>query len=117
MVSRIPTGVKIGSQTFYIKERDKSDDATLNEGSYGYTIDDGNLIVIDAGIHKTKKQVTVLHEIMHRVRMINDGFPKPKPDDSFDDWEHYFISMWEGNLLGVLRDNPDLANWLLDRNE
>jgi hypothetical protein len=115
--SKVPDKIKIGPQYFVIEQRNRSQDATLNDGSYGYTIDDGNLIVIDAGIHRTKKQVTVLHEIMHCIRMVNDGLPKPKSEDSFDDWEHYFISMLEGNLLAVLRDNAELADWLLDRVE
>ena len=113
--SKIPSKVKIGPQVFDIVQRNKNEDATLNDGSYGYTIDDGNIIVIDSAISVTKKQVTLLHEIMHCVRLINDAFPKPTKEDDFEAWEHFFIAMWESNLLMVLKDNVELTDWLLDK--
>jgi len=116
-ISKLPDKVKIGPQYFTITQRNRNEDATLNDGSYGYTIDDGNIIVLDQGISKNKKQVTLLHEIMHSIRLINDAFPKPGKDDDFEAWEHFFIAMWESNLLMVLKDNPSLSDWLLDKNE
>lgn len=108
----IPKTVKIGVQTFDIVLKHRKDDATLHEGNYGYTLDEANLIVIDADIHKTKQQVTLLHEILHACRMVFDNETKPGSKSSFDDWEHYFIGVFENSLLMVLRDNPEIVKWL-----
>ncbi len=107
-----PKLVKIGAQVFTIEERTKKDDAMLQEGNYGYTLDETNLIVIDKDIHPTKKQVTLLHEIMHAARMTFDYEPKPTGKSSFEDWEHFFIGIWENSLLMILRDNPEIVKWL-----
>lgn len=107
-----PKLVKIGVQVFTIEEHHKRDDAMLQEGNYGYTLDETNLIVIDADIHQSKKQVTLLHEVMHAARMTFDFEPKPNSKSSFEDWEHYFIGVWENSLLMILRDNPDIVKWL-----
>jgi Mlc titration factor MtfA (ptsG expression regulator) len=106
--------VKIGPQTFNVIERDPDEDGMLNDGAYGYTIDGKNLIVIAAGLNRSKQQVTLLHEILHAVRMSNDGMPRPSKDDDFESWEHYFIAMYETGLLAVLKDNPKLREWLVN---
>jgi hypothetical protein len=46
--------------------------------------------------------------------MTNDSPIKPKKEDEFDDVEHYFISMWEGNIIRVLKDNPKLMKWIFE---
>jgi hypothetical protein len=107
-----PKSVKIGAQLFEIVEHERKKDATLHDGNYGYTIDEHNIIVIDANIHMTKKQVTLLHEIMHAARMVFEGPVKPADGASADDWEHHFIGVWETSLLMVLRDNPEIVKWL-----
>jgi hypothetical protein len=113
-MSKLPEIIQIGAQEFTISQRSKKEDGMLNEGAYGYTLETENLIVIDADIHVSKKRVTVIHEIMHAIRLINDSPIKPKKEDEFEDVEHYFISMWEANLIQVLRDNPKLKNWIFD---
>jgi hypothetical protein len=109
----MPKQVKIGPQVFKIVERSKIDDGMLNDGSFGYTLDMANLIVVDADIHITKKQVTLLHEIMHACRMVFEGTSKPSKSDDADVWEHHFIGVWESSLLLVLRENPDIVKWLV----
>jgi hypothetical protein len=108
----MPKQVKVGPQVFKIVERSKIDDGMLNDGSFGYTLDMANLIVVDADIHITKKQVTLLHEIMHACRMVFEGPTKPSKSDDADAWEHHFIGVWESSLLLVLRENPDIVKWL-----
>ena len=103
--------IKIGSQNYTVKERSRHEDGMLNDGSYGYTLDNGNLIVIDKDIAKGKKQITLLHEILHAIRLNNEGLPKPKRKDDFDTWEHYFIGLYESNFLAVIKDNPSLMDW------
>ena len=109
--------IKIGAQNYVVEQRSKSNDGMLNDGSYGYTLDTGNIIILDKDIAVSKKQVTLLHEILHAIRFNNDLMPKPKKKDDFDTWEHFFIALYEGNLLGVLKDNPDLLEWLLNDEE
>ena len=104
--------IKIGAQTYTVEERSIKDDGMLNDGNHGYTVESGNLIVIDKDMPKDKKQVTLLHEIFHSIRFVNDGMPKPKAKDEFEDWEHYFIALYEDNLLAVLKNNPELKDWL-----
>jgi hypothetical protein len=106
--------IKIGAQEYEVVERSRQQDGMLNDGSYGYTLDGGNIIVIDKDIAISKKQVTILHEVLHAIRFNNDLLPKPKKKDDFDEWEHYFIGLYEGNLLAVLKDNPQLVEWLIN---
>jgi hypothetical protein len=37
---------------------------------------------------------------------------KPRKSDDFETWEHYFIGVYEETLLIVLRDNPELLEYL-----
>lgn len=108
----LPKSIKIGPQVFSVVERSAKEDGMLNDGNYGYTLDTKNLIVIDKDIHSTKKQVTLLHEVMHAARMVFETETKPKKGAEFEEWEHYFIGVWENSLLLILRDNPDLINYL-----
>jgi hypothetical protein len=109
--------IKIGAQNYAVEQRSKQNDGMLNDGSYGYTLDAGNIIILDKDIAISKKQVTLLHEILHAIRFNNDLMPKPKKKDDFEAWEHFFIGLYEGNLLAVLKDNPDLVEWLLNEEE
>lgn len=112
-MSEVPKSVKVGVQVFDIIERTQKQDGMLNDGSYGYTIDTQNVIVIDSQLHISKKKVTVMHEILHAARMIFDNSVKPKKADDFEAWEHYFIGVWENSLIMVMRDNPELIEWLI----
>jgi hypothetical protein len=49
---------------------------------------------------------------MHAARFIFEN-EKPKKTADFDELEHHFIALWENSLLMVLRDNPELTEWLL----
>lgn len=111
----VPKSVKIGVQVFDIVEHTQKEDGMLNEGSYGYTLDTQNVIVIDSQLHISKKKVTVLHEILHAARMVFDNSIKPKKTDDFEAWEHYFIGIWENSLIMVFRENPELLEWILEK--
>jgi Zn-dependent peptidase ImmA (M78 family) len=113
----IPKQVKVGLQTFKIVEKPALDDGMLNEGSYGYTLENQNLIVIDKNIPKSKKQVTVLHEVLHACRMSLEGPTRPKKSDDYETWEHHFIGIYENAVLMVMRDNPTLLKWLIETGE
>lgn len=108
----MPTKIKIGTQVFSVVERSRIDDGALSEPNYGYVIDEGNIIVIDKNMHPSKKKVTLFHEVMHAARMVWDNPVRPKVEE-FDEWEHYFIGVWENSLLLVLKENPQLRDWLM----
>lgn len=111
----VPKKIVIGVQIFDIIQRTQKEDGMLNDGSYGYTLDTQNLIVIDSGMHITKKKVTLMHEVLHAARMVFEGPVKPKKTDDFEAWEHYFIGVWENSLIFVIRDNPELIAWLTEK--
>lgn len=110
----VPTKVKIGMQIFDIIERSAKQDGMLHDGSYGYTLDSKNMIVLDKDMHPSKKRVTLFHEVMHAVRMVYENTTKPSSKATFEEWEHHFIGVWENSLLIVLRENEDLLDYLLE---
>jgi hypothetical protein len=109
----IPSKVRGGAQVFKIEERTVKQDGTLNDNSYGYTLDQGNLIVIDANIAFTKKQQTLLHEIIHAIGMVyGSGQKEPGAKDTYEMWEHHFIGIWESPMLSFIKDNPEVVAWM-----
>ena len=112
----IPKKIRIGSQVFDVVERARTNDGMLNDSTMGYTLDVENLIVIDVTLAVSRKKQTLLHELLHAMRMIFDTSVQPKKDSSFDAWEHYFIGIWEEPLLMLVRDNPELIEWLVADN-
>ena len=110
---QIPRKVRMGAQVFRIEERTVKQDGTLNDNAYGYTLDQGNLIIIDASIAFTKKQQTLLHEIIHAIGMVyGSGQREPTIKDTYETWEHHFIGIWEAPMLSFVKDNPEVVSWL-----
>lgn len=109
----LPDKVKIGPQTYTIEFRSESEDGMLNDGTQGYTLDAGNLIIISKSISATKQKITLMHEILHACRMtFENGMPKKGAD--YDEWEHFFIGVYENSLIMIMRDNPELIEWLIN---
>ena len=107
-----PSKVRIGPETFDIEFRTSSADGMLNDGSYGYTLDLGNLIVISSDISLSKQRVTLMHEILHAARMVFEGTP-PKKSAEYEEWEHYFIGVYETTILMIMHNNKELMDWLI----
>ena len=112
-MSGCPSQVRIGVQTFDIVFRTRDKDGMLSDSTLGYALDQQSLIVIDSTLNESKKKVTLFHELMHATRMVFASPVEPGPKDDFDVWEHHFIATWENSLLMVLKDNPELRDWLL----
>jgi hypothetical protein len=104
--------VKIGPQRFDIEERDPKHDGMLNDATMGYTLGTENLIIIDSSLKYSKQRTTLIQEILHAIHDVFDNTVKPTKKDDFEVWEHYFIGMYEEPLLLILRDNPDLVEYL-----
>lgn len=107
-----PTSVKIGPQSFSIEYRDTNLDGMLSDGSHGYTLDQGNLIVIANDLSISKQKIVVMHEVLHAMRMIfENGMPDKESD--YEKWEHFFIGVYENALIMFMRDNPEIVDWLM----
>lgn len=104
--------VKIGPQVFEVDFRNTREDGLLNDNCYGYTLDQGNLIVVASDISVSKQRVTLVHEVLHSARMILEGSSKPKKKATYEEWEHHFIGIYENAFLMIMQDNPDLVAWL-----
>lgn len=114
----LPSKVKIGPQTYKIEFRDPAKDGMLNDGSHGYTLDGGNLIVISKVIDLSKQRITVLHEILHACKFVFEGYQVAKKDiTELEEMEHYYISIYENSLIMVMQDNPDLIEWLSETDD
>lgn len=111
-IPSMPSEILVGTQTYKVVLRSPKEDGMLNDGSYGYTMDAGLIIVIDASISPTKQRVTLVHELLHAVHMTFGGATKPSKDADFEEWEHYFIGSYEESLLLVFKDNPSLLKYL-----
>lgn len=107
-----PKKLKLGAQDWTVVERRRSEDGMLDDGSYGYTLPNHNLIVIDADMPPSKKRVTLLHEVLHATRLQADPPQTPSREANLDEWEHFFIAVWDNALVAALRDNPRLVEWL-----
>jgi hypothetical protein len=110
----IPKRVVIGTQVWKISERSRTQDYTLNDDSFGYTLNKENTIVIDSQIVKSRKQQTLIHELFHAIRYSFGNPATPKKTEDIDTWEHYFIGMYEEGMLLVLRNNPEVLSYLLE---
>lgn len=107
----MPTSVRIGSQLWEIKEQKRKH--SVDETHFGLTNVKDNTIIIDADQALTMKRVTLFHELLHAVRVTFGGSFIPGKGTSYDEWEHFFIGLYEEPVILMLRDNPDLVDFLL----
>jgi Zn-dependent peptidase ImmA (M78 family) len=111
--STIPKNVIIGTQVVEIVEHKRKHDSELTDGSYGYTMDRDNVIVLDAEMPLGMKRVTLFHELLHVIRFIYGGSFRPRKDTTYEEWEHYWVGLYEEPVLLMMRSNPDLVAFLL----
>lgn len=109
---KLPKTVLVGSQPYSIVERDQESDGMLGE-SYAYTLPDSNLIVMRRSLPDSRKRQILIHELMHALVFTFGRNDRVEKNESFDDWEHHFITLTNEPLLMLLRDNPDLVEFLL----
>ena len=111
----MPKSIKIGTQVWEVSEQKRKHNSDFHEGTYGYTIDKDNTIVLDVEMPVSRKRTTLLHELLHAIRFTYGGVTTPSKSSNFADWEHYFIGLYEEPLITVLQENPDLADFLLGK--
>lgn len=110
---KFPSTVKIGSQIWEITEQKRKHSVTNNH--FGFTSTANNVIVLDSEQADTMKRVTLFHELLHAIRITFGGSFVPSSKTEYDDWEHYFIGLYEEPVILMLRENPDLVAYLLDK--
>lgn len=113
----IPKKIKIGPQSWTVIERDREVDGMLDEGNYGYTLSSTNVIVLDDRMPLSKKRAVLVHEVLHAIRLQQNPVQHPEKKAELEEWEHFFIDIWDNALLAVLRDNPGVVEWLVERDE
>lgn len=117
---RRPSQVKIGWTTWKIKwlnEKQWKEAEGASPGDGGLTWSATHEIWIRTMFEDTKEdalRVILLHEILHACATVSDcgnavTYVKPK------DAEEVLIGGLSGPLLAVLRDNPSIRDYLLDR--
>jgi hypothetical protein len=108
-----PATVLLGSQLWSITESDPTTDPSLYENAFGYTLERSNRIVLDKHLPESRKRQVLLHELLHAMRF-TFGNPSLPVKGDVSDWEHYFIAIYEEGVLLMLRDNPELSDYLTD---
>jgi hypothetical protein len=59
------------------------------------------------------KRVTLFHELLHAIKITFGGSYQPGKGTSFEEFEHYFIGLYEEPVILMLQDNPELLEFLL----
>lgn len=107
----IPKRVKIGTQIWEIVEQKRKH--ASEQDHFGFTNHRDNTITVDAEQAPSMKRVTLFHEILHAIKTTFGGSFVPGKGTSFEEWEHYFIGLYEEPVILVLKDNPELVEYLL----
>jgi len=110
---KLPKQVIIGQQVWAIREQKRKDETSIQDGHYGYTQSKDAQITIDAEMPEALKRVTLVHELLHAIRFTFGGSFKPARSTEYEEWEHYWIGVYEEPLVMLLRDNPELAAYLV----
>jgi hypothetical protein len=107
----LPASVKIGSHHWSVTEVKRKNQPDGEH--YGFTNDKDASITIDSEMPESIKRVTLVHEILHAIRFTFGGSYSPSKGTTYEEWEHYFIGLYEEPMTMVLRDNPELVKYLL----
>lgn len=110
----IPKKAIIGTQIWTIVERTRTSDGMLSETTFGYTLNQENIIVVDKLSAPSRKRQVLMHELFHAMRFTFGGDFTPTKKDDIETWEHYFITFYEEGILLLLRNNPDILAYLLE---
>lgn len=110
---KLPSKIKIGTQIWEISEQKRKHNSEFLDGTYGFTVDKDNTIVLDAEMASSIRRVTLFHELLHAIRFVFAGSFKPGKTTSYEEWEHYWIGVYEEPVLMVLKDNPELLAFLI----
>jgi hypothetical protein len=108
---KLPKSVKIGTQVWEITEQKRKHSVTNDH--FGFTSLANNSIVLDSEQVPSMKRVTLFHELLHAIKITFGGSYQPGKGTSFEEFEHYFIGLYEEPVILMLKDNPELLEFLL----
>lgn len=123
----IPARIKVGPLTYSVLTdadaiKAASDSAEIEKGSEWSAFSDHDKLIV--GINPDNpvncQQRDLLHELLHCCLRLSGVWPnqyarlvaRAKHKDGGYTVEEFVVAAAAGPLLGVLRDNPDLAKWL-----
>lgn len=107
----LPKQIKIGSHNWSVTEVKRKNQP--DDEHYGFTSSKDGSITIDSDMPESIKRVTLLHEILHAIRFTFGGSYTPPKATTYEEWEHYFIGLYEEPLSLIIRENPELMEYLL----
>jgi hypothetical protein len=61
------------------------------------------------------KRTTLFHELLHAIRITFGGSFTPNHKTTYDEWEHYWIGLYEEPVVAMLQDNPELVQYLINK--
>lgn len=103
MTARAPKSLRIGGREWRIRFRRLS---SLGD-AYGLTHYDKGLLDVASGLGSFDTRDTLLHEAMHAI-LAQQGRTTFGNED-----EELYVRALATGLMGVLQDNPDFAQWLI----
>ncbi len=107
----LPTAVTVGSQVYRIVERTPGEDGGLSD-SHAYTLNASNLICLSVELPLARKRSFLMHELLHAMIFTFSQSERNDKSENHDEWEHYFIGLVQEPIVMLLRDNPDLLEYL-----
>jgi hypothetical protein len=112
-----PKEVKIGNRTIKIEYKHSKNESGLNN-SYGYAEHYQNKIVIDKLLEPIAQKEVLLHEIFHFIKYIYEPSEIIFTNETKNDYvEHHYIYLYTANLINILKNNPEVANFILNTGE
>jgi hypothetical protein len=103
-----PKQVKVGPH-FYKVKFDK--ELSLLSGKSGLCGADTQLILVDAELGKTITKDTLFHEVLHAAVSQTSVDMEEVWNDDLEERLIYALSPI---ILGILRENPEFVQWLLE---
>jgi Zn-dependent peptidase ImmA (M78 family) len=115
----LPKFILIGQREYKVIISNEDKDATLH-ASHAYTMVNHDTIVVNDNLSAAHLRSTLLHEILHAIRMVTGNtfseVPEKDKEEDYDEyygrWEHHFIYLFSEPLVQVIRNNPDLLSFL-----
>ena len=108
---KLPSKLRIGAQTYKVEERPQATDGGLTD-ALAYTLVESNLIVLRKDLPEDRKRSLLIHESLHALVYSFNRQDRQDKNEDFDGWEHHFIGIVQEPLLMLLRDNPELVQYL-----
>jgi hypothetical protein len=109
--AKVPSAVTVGSQVYRIVERTPGEDGGLSD-SHAYTLNASNMICLSVELPPARKRSFLMHELLHAMIFTFSQSERNDKSENHDEWEHYFIGLVQEPLVMLLRDNPDLLEYL-----